>query len=287
MRTVLYLRLSDEDRNKLSKQELSESIKNQEKILRKYAEEQNWNIIGVYQDEDYSGADRDRPNFNKMIKACKSGKVDIVLVKSQARFARDIELIDKYVHNLFYEWNVRFMTYLEKIDNTKKETKKTSQITSMVDEWYIEDTSLNIRETLKAKRENGEFTGSFSPYGYKKDPFHKNHLIIDPLAASIVKKIYLEYSNGLGLQTIANKLNQEKILSPLEYKRLNGSKLQIPITKFLENFSSIKQTGYYKVDISYPFIDLCNIFTLYYLTPCNHSSIDGVFSPKTPHPHAI
>ena len=91
MRTVLYLRLSDEDRNKLSKQELSESIKNQEKILRKYAEEQNWNIIGVYQDEDYSGADRDRPNFNKMIKACKSGKVDIVLVKSQARFARDIE----------------------------------------------------------------------------------------------------------------------------------------------------------------------------------------------------
>ncbi len=269
MRTVLYLRLSDEDRNKLSKKELSESIKNQEKILRHYAKEQNWDIIGVYQDEDYSGADRDRPNFNKMIQECKNGKVDIVLVKSQARFARDIELIDKYVHNLFYEWNVRFMTYLEKIDNTRKETKKTSQITSMVDEWYIEDTSINIRETLKVKRENGEFTGSFVPYGYKRDPFKKNHLIIDATAAIIIKRIYFEYSNGLGLQTIANKLNQEKILSPLEYKRLNGSKLQIPITKRLENFSSIKQTGYYKIDIRFPATKISNIFTYHYLTPSN------------------
>lgn len=249
MRTVLYLRLSDEDRNKLSKEKISESIKNQEKLLRNYAIENNWNIIGVYQDEDYSGSDRDRPNFNKMISECKKGNVDIVLVKSQARFARDIELIDKYVHNLFYEWNVRFMTYLEKIDNSKKETKKTSQIISMVDEWYIEDTSINIRETLKMKRENGEFTGSFAPYGYKKDPFNKNHLVIDYEVANIIKRIYKEYSNGIGIQSIAKKLNKENILSPLEYKRLNGSKLQIPIVK--ENYKAIQQSGYYKIDIMY------------------------------------
>ena len=40
IRVVLYLRLSDEDKNKLSKEELSQSIKNQEIMLRDYAEEQ-------------------------------------------------------------------------------------------------------------------------------------------------------------------------------------------------------------------------------------------------------
>ena len=251
MRVALYLRLSDEDIDKLDKYQFSESIKNQEVMLRNYAIDNNWEIVGVYQDEDYSGADRDRPNFNKMIKECEIGNVDIVLVKTQARFARDIELIDKYVHNKFYEWNVRFITYLEKIDNSKKETKKTSQITSMVDEWYIEDTSINIRETLKAKRENGEFTGSFAPYGYKKEINNKNHLIVDNTVSHIVKNIYLDYLNGKSLTKIANNLNQENVLSPLEYKKSTGSKLQIPFDKNIENYTFLKQNGFYKVIISY------------------------------------
>lgn len=251
MRVALYLRLSDEDIDKLDKSQFSESIKNQEVMLRNYAIDNNWEIVGVYQDEDYSGADRDRPNFNKMIKECEIGNVDIVLVKTQARFARDIELIDKYVHNKFYEWNVRFITYLEKIDNSKKETKKTSQITSMVDEWYIEDTSINIRETLKAKRENGEFTGSFAPYGYKKEINNKNHLIIDTTVSHIVKRIYLDYLNGKSLTKIANTLNQENVLSPLEYKKNIGSKLQIPLTKNIENYTFLKQNGFYRAFINY------------------------------------
>jgi DNA invertase Pin-like site-specific DNA recombinase len=44
-----------------------------------------------------------------MIEECKNGNVDIVLCKTQARFARDMELVEKYIHNLFHEWNVRFI----------------------------------------------------------------------------------------------------------------------------------------------------------------------------------
>lgn len=274
MRVALYLRLSDEDHDKLTEEELSESIKNQENMLKNYAKENNWEIVGIYQDEDYSGADRDRPNFNRMIQECKKGNIDIVLVKTQSRFARDIELIDKYVHNKFYEWNVRFITYLEKIDNTRKETKKTSQITSMVDEWYIEDTSINIRATLKAKRENGEYTGSFAPYGYKKNPEIKNHLIVDNVVSPIIKKIYTSYLNGYSLKKIAEYLNQENILSPLEYKILTGSKLQIPLTKKFENYQSIKQVGNYKLDVIYYNNEkktIKNMITYQYLsTPSNH-----------------
>ncbi len=251
IRVVLYLRLSDEDRNKLTKEQLSESIKNQETMLRKYAEEMGWDVIGVYNDEDWSGSDATRPEFNKMIDECKKGNVDVVLVKTQARFARDMELVEKYVHNLFHEWDVRFVTYIEKIDNTRKETKKTSQLTAMTDQWYLEDTSTNIRETLRAKRENGECTASFTSYGIIKDPENKNHLLIDSIACEVVKRIFDEYMSGNGLEKIAKGLNKDKILSPYEYKLLNGSKLKIPLIKEYLDFGYIEKSGTYMLNISF------------------------------------
>lgn len=251
IRVVLYLRLSDEDRDKLTKEQLSESIKNQEIMLRKYAEEQGWKIVGIYNDEDYSGADRDRPNFNIMINECKIGNVDIVLVKSQSRFARDVELIEKYIHNLFHEWNVRFITYIEKIDNTKRETKKQSQLVGLTDEWYLEDTSINIRETLKNKREEGQFTGSFAPYGYIKDPENKNHLIPDAVVKDVIVRIFDEYIKGYGLEKIAMGLTNDNILSPLEYKMMCGSNLKLPIIKDYLNYNSIKKTGTYIIKVNY------------------------------------
>ena len=251
VRVVLYLRLSDEDRDKLTPEQLSESIKNQETMLRQYADEKNWQIVGVYNDEDWSGADSTRPHFNEMITECEKGNVDIVLCKAQNRFARDMELIEKYVHNLFHEWNVRFITVVDRIDNFKKETKKTSQILGLTDQWMLEDTSNNIRETFRSKREDGQFTGSFAPYGYMRNPENKNHLIPDPVVSEIIVRIFNEYSKGFGLYKIAKGLTDDSILSPLEYKLMNGSKLKIPIIKDYVDYKSISKTGTFIIKVSY------------------------------------
>ncbi|MGN0973256.1 MAG: recombinase family protein [Bacilli bacterium] len=251
VRAVLYLRLSNEDEGKLTKEEKSESIKNQEMMLKDYAKEQGYEIVGIYNDEDWSGADSTRPEFNKMIKECESGNVDVVIAKTQARFARDMELIERYIHDKFIEWNVQFKTVVDRIDNTKRETKKTSQILGLTDEWYLEDTSYNIRQTFKTKRENGEFTGSFAPYGYAKDPENKNHLVIDPVAAEVVKRIFNDFIGGMGIKTVANSLNEDFVLSPLEYKYMNGYKLQVPFINDYMFFESIKKAGMYKVNVVY------------------------------------
>ncbi len=250
-KVVLYLRLSDEDRDKLSKEELSESIKNQEIMLRNYAEEQGWEIVGIYNDEDWSDADSSRPNFNKMISECEKGNVDIVLCKTQARFARDMELVEKYVHNLFHEWNVRFITVVDRIDNAKRETKKTSQILGLTDQWYLEDTSNNIRETFRSKRGEGQFTGSFVPYGYLRDPENKNHLIPDTNVSDIVVRIFEEYNKGYGCQKIAKRLTNDKIPSPFEYKLSNGSKLKLPLLRDYIDYKSIVKTGNYIIRVSF------------------------------------
>ncbi len=251
LKAVLYLRLSDEDQHKLTKNELSESIKNQELMLREYAQKENFVIVGIYSDEDWSGSDETRPMFNKMISECEKGNVDVVLCKTQARFARDAELIEKYVHNKFHEWGVRFKTVVDQIDNAKRETKKTSQILGLTDEWILEDTSLNIRETLKSKRAAGKCTSSFTVYGYLKDPENKNHLIPDSASAINVKRIYNEYMKGYGLNKIASGLNKDQILSPLEYKIANGSKLKIPLLKKYFTYDYITTSGTYIINVHY------------------------------------
>lgn len=249
MKTAIYLRLSDED--KLKVDNLSESIKNQEIMLKDYAREQGFEVVNVYNDEDWSGSDDTRPDFNKMIEECRLGNIDIVLCKTQSRFARDMELIEKYIHNLFIEWNIRFISVVDRIDNMKKESKKTSQILSLTDQWYLEDTSINIRETFKIKRKEGKLTASFACYGYKKDSKNKNHLVIDNIASTVVKRIYNEYINGIGIDKIANDLNKDNILSPYEYKLLNGSKLKIPLIKNYLSYDYIDTVGTYIVDINF------------------------------------
>lgn len=193
-------------------------------MLLKYALEQGWEVVNIFSDDDYSGADNNRPGFKQLIEACENGKVDIVLCKSQSRFSRDMEIIEKYLHNKFVEWGVRFVSIVDNADTDVEGNKKSRQINGLVNEWYLEDLSKNVRKSLQNKREDGQFLGSFAPYGYMKDPDNKNKLLIDPVAAEVVKEIFKMYKDGNGYYKISKSLNDRGILTPSNYKKENGSK---------------------------------------------------------------
>lgn len=221
---ALYVRLSDEDRIKKNMSDESESIQNQKLMLIGFCVEHGWNNYKVYCDEDYSGADRNRPAFNQMIRDCENGLVESVICKTQSRFSRDMEIIEKYIHGKFLEWNIRFIGLVDNADTSLIGNKKSRQINGLVNEWYLEDLSDNIRKTLKIKHRNGQYTGSFAPYGYLIDPNNKNHLVIDPVASEVIKDIFNMYISGMGYIKIAKELNSRGIPSPTEYKKINGSK---------------------------------------------------------------
>lgn len=233
-RVDIYTRLSDEDRYKKNKSDDSESIANQKSMLLKYALEQGWEVINVYSDDDYSGADSNRPQFQKLLKDCENGVVDIVLCKTQSRFSRDMEVVERYIHNKFIEWGVRFVSIVDNADTANKGNKKSRQINGLVNEWYLEDLSDNIRNSLQNRREDGLFLGSFAPYGYIKDPNNKNKLLIDPIAAEIVKEIFNLYKSGIGYYNIATTLNKRGVLTPSNYKKENGSKYVCGKARFKE-----------------------------------------------------
>ena len=135
-----------------------------------------------------------------------------------------MEDVEKYLHNKFVEWRIRFVSIVDNADTSNHSNKKSRQINALVNEWQIEDQSENIRAILKSKQSNGLFTGSFAPYGYMKDPKDKYHLIIDEDAAKVVRKIFEMYNSGNGAVKICNYLNKNKIPIPSIYKNMKGLK---------------------------------------------------------------
>ncbi len=164
-----------------------------------------------------------------MIEAAKQKKFQIVLCKSQSRFTRDMELVEKYIHGLFPIWGIRFIAVADNADTEVMGNKKARQINGLVNEWYLEDLSENVRMVFDLKRREGKYIGGFPIYGYRKDPADKNHIIPDPEAAEVVRQIYQWSLEGHGRQNIAYLLNQRGIPNPTRYKAERGWTCNHPI----------------------------------------------------------
>ena len=232
MRAAIYCRLSEEDRNKANSDDDSNSIQNQKAMLVQYARTQEWTLYDIYSDDDYAGADRNRPQFKRLLADAEARKFDIILCKTQSRFTRELELVEKYIHGLFPLWGIRFVSIVDNADTANKGNKKSRQINGLVNEWYLEDLSENIRSVLTSRRQNGYHIGSFAPYGYQKDPERKGHLIIDEEAAAIVREIFTKFAQGCGKTAIARSLNDRGIPNPTEYKRRHGFRYRVSQAKY-------------------------------------------------------
>ena len=231
-KVAIYCRLSEEDKNKLNKNDDSNSIQNQKSMLLHYALSQKWEVYNIYSDDDYAGADRKRPEFNRLIKDAESGAFDIVLCKTQSRFTREMELVEKYIHGLFPIWGIRFVGLVDNADTAIKGNKKARQINGLVNEWFLEDMSESIKSALTIRRQNGYHIGAFALYGYKKNPNVKGHLIVDEEAATVVRDIFMLFSQGMGKTAIAKYLNDRGIPNPTEYKRQKGLRYSQPKGKY-------------------------------------------------------
>lgn len=219
---AIYGRLSEEDKNKLNTSDYSESIKNQKNMLTDYADEKGWLIYDYYFDDDYAGADRNRPEYKRLLEDAKNKRFGIILCKTQSRFTRELEIVEKYLHGYFPLWGIRFVSIVDNADTANKGNKKARQINGLVNEWYLEDMSDNIKSVLENKHKQGLHTGGICLYGYKKDPNRKGHLIIDEEPAEIVREVFALYANGYGKTAIARILNERNVPNPTAYKQSIG-----------------------------------------------------------------
>lgn len=220
---ALYCRLSVEDAGRGEAE--SESIQNQKTLLQSYAKEQGWTVYGIYTDEDYSGLREDRPAFRALLQDAEAKKFSIILCKTQSRFTRNATTAEKYLHGKFPLWGIRFVTVVDHVDTAFSSNKKVRQINSLVNEWYSEELSENIRTVFRRKMEQGQFLGNFAPYGYRKDPVCRHHLLQDAETAAVVRRIFSLYLEGYSDRRIAALLTKERIPTPSEVKKQRGEDL--------------------------------------------------------------
>ena len=223
--TAIYIRLSREDGDR----EESDSVSGQKKLLLRYIEKHAELLLyNMYIDDGYSGLTFHRPGFMRMLADIEERKVSCVIVKDLSRFGRDYIESGRYLERYFPEKGIRFISVSDHIDSLKQEYDLLLPIKNVFNEQYARDISGKVRAALRTKQQCGEFIGAFASYGYRKSPSDKNKLVIDPYAASVVRRIFSLYLKGFGKQEIARLLNAEGILCPSEYKRAAGLRYANP-----------------------------------------------------------
>lgn len=216
-KTAIYLRLSKDDEGAGE----SSSITTQRGILREYAKTHGLSVVDEYVDDGYSGTNFDRPAFKRMIYDIEAGRVNCVITKDLSRLgrnsARTSDLLDEY----FPAQGVRYISVIDGYDslNLTNGIVMTAPLMMAMHEMYARDISCKIKTSFRTKMENGEYIGSFAPYGYRKDENNRNHLVVDRQVSHIVQEIFQLAADGHAPGEIAKLLNGKGISTPSVYQR--------------------------------------------------------------------
>ena len=213
--TALYERLSRDD----ELQGPSNSILNQKSFLEDYARRNGFANVRHFTDDGVSGTTFDRAGFNAMIAEVDAGNVSTIIVKDMSRFGRDYLRVGFYTDIMFREKGIRFIAVNNGIDSDKQNDNDFTPFLNIMNEFYARDVSRKIRAIFKARMQNGKRVSPSVPYGYRRDPEDKQHLIIDEEPAAVVRRIFRMVIEGHGVQGIADALTADKVLIPSAYAR--------------------------------------------------------------------
>ena len=216
--TALYERLSRDD--DLTGD--SNSIINQKKMLEDYAKANGFTNCVHFTDDGWSGGSFDRPSWKRMIEGIEKGEIAAVLVKDLSRVGRDYLQVGFYTEVMFREKGVRFVAITNGVDSDKRESSEFAPFLNIMNEFYARDSSRKIQAIFKARMQDGKRVSPSVPYGYRRDPQDKQHLIVDEEAAAVVRRIFQMVIEGYGVKGIADALTADKVLIPSAYAKLHN-----------------------------------------------------------------
>lgn len=232
VKVVGYCRFSSENQSD------GYSIEAQMNAIRDFCEKQNYEILRFYVDEAKSGTTTDgRTSFLNMLDDSKKKEFEHVIVHKLDRFARS--RIDSAVcKQVLKENGVTLISVLEPLDNTPESIILESVLEGM-NEYYSKNLSREVKKGQKVAVSKGKILGVL-PLGLVADK--DNKFQIEPEQAKIVKFIFDEFSNGVGIINICNLLKEQgyktkfgKDFYPQGVRRILHSRLYVGDYVFGEN----------------------------------------------------
>ena len=202
-RVAAYARVSS------GSHEQEESFHNQVRYYTKLiASKPEWEYADIYADEAVTGTRADkREDFNRMLRDCEDGLIDIIITKSISRFARNtadclktLEYLKGLGVTVIFEDNG--------FDTSKPMDATAITVGSSLAQEESQSIAINVRMGARNKMRNGTYIQTNAPYGYI---YKDGELIINPEQAKVVVRIFNEYVSGKGTTEIARLLTELKI----------------------------------------------------------------------------
>ena len=207
LRVAAYCRVSTDSDEQASSYETQ--VEHYTEYIKKNPE---WEFAGIYADDGISGTNtKKREEFNRMIEACKTGEIDMIITKSISRFARNTLDCLKYIRML-KDKNIPVFFEKESINTMDAKGEVLLTIMASLAQQESQSLSQNVKMGLQFRYQNGQVQVNHNHFlGYTKD--REGNLVIDPEQAEVVKRIYREYLEGSSMDKIAKGLEKDGILT--------------------------------------------------------------------------
>ena len=207
LRVAAYCRVSTDSEEQIN------SYKNQ---LAYYTEKINskteWKFAGVYADEGITGTSmKHREDFKRMLRACREGRIDLILCKSVSRFGRNSVDVLRTIRSL-RERGIGVVFEKEAVDTRTMNSELILAFHSAFSQSESESIRENVSRGLRMAYEQGTIAIGPNLYGFRKS--QDGGVEIDEEQAAVVRQIARWFLDGDSLHTIVDKLAQRHIPSP-------------------------------------------------------------------------
>ena len=207
LRVAAYCRVSTDSEEQIN------SYKNQ---LAYYTEKIGgnpaWKMAGIYADEGITGTSmKHREDFKRMLRACREGRIDLILCKSVSRFGRNSVDVLRTIRAL-RERGIGVLFEKEAVDTRTMNSELILAFHSAFSQSESESISGNVRWGLRKAYENGTISIGPNLYGFRKG--QDGGVEIDEEKAKVIRQIARWFLDGDSLHTIVDKLAQRQIPSP-------------------------------------------------------------------------
>ena len=203
LKVAAYCRVSTDDKEQKTSYEAQIQY-----YTNKINKNPEWQMAGIFADEGITGTQaKKRPEFLKMIRLCRQGKIDVILTKSLSRFARNTVDSLNYIRELRL-LGVAVISEKENINTLTAESEILITIMSCFAQAESESISKNVSWGIHQSFKNGNVPMQYQRLlGYKKGKNDKPEIV--PEEAEIVKEIYRNYLDGMSLNMIVDILNEK------------------------------------------------------------------------------
>ncbi len=205
LKVAAYCRVSTDDKEQKTSYEAQIQY-----YTNKINKNPDWQMAGIFADEGITGTQaKKRPQFLKMIRLCRQGKIDVILTKSLSRFARNTVDSLNYIRELKM-LGIAVISEKENINTLTAESEMLITIMSCFAQAESESISKNVSWGVRQSFKSGNVPIQYKKLlGYKKGENDLPEII--PEEAEIVKEIFRSYLDGMSLKQIADSLNSRGI----------------------------------------------------------------------------